>query len=218
MTGDKHCGGSVQTLNWIHTTSISMAALFSCSLRRQYPSHIYGHGWTKATATVMISSTAIVMTSWLLYCWSDTTLPSFLSSLGTFVADPTQKIQIGWRDQCATSKAISETLHERSTTVPGRLTSVKYSNPSRTIWLSIVLSDHRHKPLEQTLGTFHSLCIVEWRDNGVIGRAVGELLLAFWLCILTSFNCIMVIHTAPPRLCSHSPTQRQHQKKYQKKK
>ena len=142
---------------------------------------------------------------WLLYCWSDTTLPSFLSSLGTFVADPTQKIQIGWRDQCATSKAISETLHERSTTVPGRLTSVKYSNPSGTIWLSIVLSDHRHKPLEQTLGTFHSLCIVEWRHNGVIGRAVGELLLAFWLCILTSFNCIMVIHTAPPRSAAIAP-------------
>jgi hypothetical protein len=107
MTGDKHCG-----LNWIHTTSISTAAIFSCSLWRQYPSYIYGHGWTKATATVMISGTAI-----LLIQYRFALLPLF----STFVADPAQKIRIGWRDQFATSKAISETVYKRGTTVPGCL-------------------------------------------------------------------------------------------------
>ena len=134
MTGDKHRGGSVQTLNWLHTTSISTAALFSCSLWRQYPihiyGHIYGHGWTKATATVMISGDDLRIAV-LLIQYHFALLPLF----STFVTDP------------MALQGYTETVDERGTTVPGRLTSVKYSNPSRSriIWLlycQIIATSH----------------------------------------------------------------------------
>ena len=111
-------------VNWIHTTSIliSTAALSSWSLRR-YLSHIYNHGWTKAIATVVISVTATVMTSGL--CTVDP-IPLYPPSSLLYLC--------GWSDaknpnRVARSmcpfKAISSTVYERGTTVPGWLTSAK---------------------------------------------------------------------------------------------
>ena len=187
MTGDKHRGGSAQTQSWIHTTSISPAALSSCSLRH-YLSHIYGHGWTKATALVMISGTDIVMTSG---CFS--LLPLF----STFVADPTQKVPIWWRDQCAPPR-----LYHRRFMKDVPWYQVDSRPPStqipvgRSSWLSfcpIITTSHWSR-----LGTFKvHFTFVHRRMKG------------YWLRILTSFNCIMVIHTCAATLWSQSPTQRQ---------
>jgi hypothetical protein len=155
MTGDKHRGGSAQTQSWIHTTSISPAALSSCSLRH-YLSHIYGHGWTKATALVMISGTDIVMTSG---CFS--LLPFF----STFVADPTQKVPIWWRDQCAPPR-----LYHRRFMKEVPWYQVDSRPPSTQIPVGVVdcrfvrLSPHATGVDSVHLWYILHLFIVEWRD------------------------------------------------------
>jgi len=98
--------------------------------------------------------------------------------------------------------------------VPGRLTSAKYANPSRSS--KLLYCHNLHKPMEQTLGTFSQL--VHRRTKGYWGLAglLSSLCCCwpsdFWHRKLTSFNCTMVIHSCAPHLRRLSPTQRQHQK------